>query len=163
MASLKFSEDAKAKLYRMHFALLAAVKDQAGKVVERVSQDYPFQGPLEKLPQLRQGNVVFKRRLVVPPGSYAVELVAQDRDSGATSVYRTPLEVPAQQALAVSSVVVVRRMEPAPPRRRARRRIRCAARRCASCRASTTPSPRPRRRSFRSTSSSIPRQAPRPR
>jgi VWFA-related protein len=115
MASLKFSEDAKAKLYRVHFALLAAVKDQAGKVVERVSQDYPFQGPLEKLPQLRQGNVVFKRRLVVPPGSYAVELVAQDRDSGATSVYKTPLEVPASQALAVSSVVVVRKMEQTPP------------------------------------------------
>jgi VWFA-related protein len=115
MASLKFSEDAKAKLYRVHFALLAAVKDQAGKVVERVSQDYPFQGPLEKLPQLRQGNVIFKRRIVVPPGAYTVELVAQDRDSGATSVYRTPLEVPAPQPLAVSSLVVVRRMEQAPP------------------------------------------------
>jgi VWFA-related protein len=115
ISSLKFTEDAKARLYRMHFALLAVVKDRDGKVVERVSQDYPFQGPLDKLPQLRQGNVVFRRRLVVPSGSYAVELVAQDRDGGATSVYRAPLEVPAPQALAVSSVVIVRKMEPAPP------------------------------------------------
>jgi VWFA-related protein len=115
MASLKFGEDTKARLYRLHFALLAVVKDPSGKVVERVSQDYPFQGPLDKLPQLRQGNVVFKRRLVVPPGSYEVELVAQDRDSGATSVYRTPLEVPTPQPLALSSVVVVRKMEQAPP------------------------------------------------
>ena len=115
MSSLKFTEDAKARLYRMHFALLALVKDRDGKVVERVSQDYPFQGPLDKLPQLRQGNVVFKRRLVVPSGSYTVELVAQDRDGAATSVYRAPLEVPASQGLAVSSVVIVRKMEQAPP------------------------------------------------
>jgi VWFA-related protein len=114
MASLHFTEDPKAKLYRLHFALLALVKNKDGQVVERVSQDYPFQGPLEKLPQLRQGNVVFRRALVVPPGSYEVELVAQDRDSGATSVYRTPLDVPAAQGLAMSSVVIVRRMEQAP-------------------------------------------------
>ena len=90
------------------------MKDAQGKVVERVSQDYPFQGPLDKLPQLQQGNVIFKRRLVVPPGTYTVELVARDVDSAATSVHRMPLEVPAAKALAVSSVVVVRRMEPAP-------------------------------------------------
>jgi VWFA-related protein len=115
MSSLKFTEDQKAKLYRMHFALLALVKDKDGKAVERVSQDYPFQGPLDKLPQLRQGNVVFKRQLVIPPGSYVVELAAQDKDGGATSVYRAPLEVPASQGLAVSSIVIVRRMEQAPP------------------------------------------------
>jgi VWFA-related protein len=115
MSSLKFTEDAKAKLYKLHFALLAVVKDREGKVVERVSQDYPFQGPLDKLPQLRQGNVVFKRRLVVPPGSYTIELVAQDRDGAATSVVRAALEVPAADRLAVSSVVIVRRMEQAPP------------------------------------------------
>jgi hypothetical protein len=115
MASLKFAEDAKAKLYKLHFALLAVVRGEDGKVVERVSQDYPLQGPLDKLPQLRQGNVVFKRQLVLPPGTYTIELVAQDRESLATTVYRTPLEVPPAQGLAVSSVVIVRRMEPAPP------------------------------------------------
>jgi VWFA-related protein len=115
VSSFKVTTDSKAKLYRLHFALLALVKDEGGKTVERVSQDYPFQGPLDKLPQLQQGNVVFKRKLVVPPGRYTLELVAQDRESAATSVHRTPLEVPSAQGLAVSSVVVVRRMEPAPP------------------------------------------------
>jgi hypothetical protein len=91
------------------------VKDAEGKTVERVSQDYPFQGPLDKLPQLQQGNVVFKRKLVVPPGSYTLELVAQDRESAATSVHRVPLAVAPVQGLGVSSVVIVRRMEPAPP------------------------------------------------
>jgi VWFA-related protein len=115
MSKLKFTTDPKTKTYRMHFALLAVVKDAQGNVVERVSQDYPFQGPADKLPQLQQGNVVFKRRVVVPPGDYTVEIVAQDRDGAATSVRRMPLSVPAQPAVAVSSVVVIRRMEPAPP------------------------------------------------
>jgi VWFA-related protein len=115
ISSFKVTSDPKAKLYKLHFALLALVKDAKGQAVERVSQDYPFQGPLDKLPQLQKGNVVFKRKLVVPPGSYTLELVAQDRESAATSVYRTPLAVAPAQGLAVSSVVIVRRMEPAPP------------------------------------------------
>ncbi len=115
MSKLKFTIDPKTKTYKMHFALLAVVKDAQGKVVERVSQDYPFQGPADKLPQMQQGNVVFKRRVVVPPGRYTVEIVAQDRDGNATSVHRMPLEVPAQEGLGLSSVVVIRRMEPAPP------------------------------------------------
>lgn len=115
ISSFKVTSDPKAKLYRLHFALLALVKDAEGKTVERVSQDYPFQGPLDKLPQLQQGNVVFKRKLVVPPGSYTLELVAQDRESAATTVHRVPLAVAPVQGLGVSSVVIVRRMEPAPP------------------------------------------------
>lgn len=115
MAKLKFTTDPKTKTYKMHFALLAVVKDGQGKVIERVSQDYPFQGPADKLPQLQQGNVVFKRRVVVPPGRYSVEIVAQDRDGNATSVQRMPLEVPEQTGLGISSIVVIRRMEAAPP------------------------------------------------
>jgi VWFA-related protein len=115
ISSFKVTTEPATKLYKLHFALLALVKDAAGKTVERVSQDYPFQGPLDKLPQLQQGNVVFKRKLVVPPGSYTLELVAQDRGSAATSVHRSPLAVPAADGLAISSVVIVRRMEPAPP------------------------------------------------
>ena len=114
IASFKVTTDPKAQLYKLHFALLALVKDAQGKAVERVSQDYPFQGPLDKLPQLQQGNVVFKRKLVVPPGTYTLELVAQDRESAATSVHRVPLVVAPAEGLAMSSVVIVRRMEPAP-------------------------------------------------
>jgi hypothetical protein len=115
MSTFKFATDPKTKLYKLHFALLAVVKDAQGKVIERVSQDYPFQGPLDKLPQLQQGNVIFRRRLVVPSGTFTVDLVAQDRDGGATSVHRLPLEVPSAQGLALSSVVIVRRLEQAPP------------------------------------------------
>jgi VWFA-related protein len=115
MSSFKFTTDPKTKLYKLHFALLAVVKDAQGKVVERVSQDYPFQGPLDTLPQLQQGKVIFKRRLAVPPGAYTVELVARDRESAATSVHRMPLGIPPARGLELSSVVIVRKLEQAPP------------------------------------------------
>ena len=114
-SSFKVATDPATKTYKVHFALLALVKDGAGKVVERVSQDYPFQGPLDKLPQLQQGHVIFKRQMVVPPGSYTLEFVAQDRTSMATSVHRAPLTIGPADGLAMSSVVIVRRMEQAPP------------------------------------------------
>ncbi len=114
-ASFKATTDPKTKLYKLHFALLALLKDSAGKVVERVSQDYPLQGPIDKLPQVQQGHVVFRRQILVPPGSYTLELVAQDREGAATSVSRAAIVVPPAQGLAMSSVVIVRRMEPAPP------------------------------------------------
>jgi VWFA-related protein len=115
VAGFKVTTDPETKLYKLHFALLALVKDAQEKVAERVSQDYPFQGPLDKLPQLQQGHVVFKRRLVVAPGRYTLEFVAQDRTSGATSVHRVPLAVAPAEGLGISSVVIVRRIEPAPP------------------------------------------------
>ena len=49
-----------------------------------------------------------------PPGPTPLELVAQDRESAATSVHRVPLVVAPAEGLAMSSVVIVRRMEPAP-------------------------------------------------
>jgi VWFA-related protein len=114
LSQLKFTIDEKEKLYKLHFALLAVVKDAEGKAVERVSQDYPFQGPLDKVPQLQQGNVVFKRHLVLAPGSYTLEIVAQDPDAGLTSVKRMPLEVPAAgEKLRLSSIAIIRRVEPA--------------------------------------------------
>ena len=141
MSKLKFTTDPKTKTYKMHFALLAVVKDAQGKVVERVSQDYPFQGPADKLPQLQQGNVIFKRRVVVPAGP----LHGRDRRAGP----RRRRDERAADAAArsrrstaspLSSVVVIRRMEHGAAAAAGRaRRTRCAARRCASCRASTIP------------------------
>ena len=82
ISSFKVTTDPVAKLYKLHFALLALVKDAQGQTVERVSQDYPFQGPLDKLPQLQQGNVVFKRKLVVPPGLHPGARGAGPRQRG---------------------------------------------------------------------------------
>ncbi len=73
---------AKSGTYRLHLSLLALVKSSAGDVVERFSEDYPFEGPAEKADALRGGNIVFKRRLALAPGQYTLEVAGQDRETG---------------------------------------------------------------------------------
>src|SRR5262245_3046431 len=96
IASLQMATDAARKTYKVHFSLLALVKSTEGEVVERFSEDYPFEGPWAKAEGLKLGNVVFKRRLVLAPGRYTVEVAGQDREKGTISVVREPLEVPAR-------------------------------------------------------------------
>ena len=110
---MTFQADKKKKTYTLRFSLLALVKDADGHVVERFSDDYPFEGPLDKLEQIKRGNLLFKRPFTLKPGEYMLETVAQDRDSGRTSVMKQPLRVLPTEGLAASSLVVIRRLDPA--------------------------------------------------
>jgi VWFA-related protein len=113
LQGMTFQEDRKKKQYTLRFSLLALVKDAGGHVVERFSDDYPFEGPLDKLDQIKRGNLVFRRPFSLKPGEYTIESVAQDRDSGRTSVIKQPLRVLPTDGLSVSSLVVIRRLDPA--------------------------------------------------
>jgi VWFA-related protein len=114
LQDMTFEVDRRRKEYRLRFSLLAMVKDTEGRVVERFSDNYPFEGPLDKLEQLKRGNLVFRRLFTLDPGQYTFETVAQDRDSGKTSVVRSTLRVPGPAALALSSISLIRRLEEAP-------------------------------------------------
>ena len=115
LEKMTFEEDTKKKTYRLRFSLLALVRDAEGHVVERFSDDYPFEGPLDNLENLRRGNLIFKRQFRLKPGQYTVDYVAQDRDSGRTSVEKASLLVPPDASCAVSTVSVIRRLEEAGP------------------------------------------------
>ena len=113
LEKMTFQEDPKKKLYRLRFSMLALVRDHDGRIVERFSDDYPFEGPLANLAGVKRGNLIFKRPFNLPAGDYTVDFVAQDRDSGRTSVQRARLRVAPAEGLALSSVNVVRRVEEA--------------------------------------------------
>lgn len=115
LEKMTFQEDRKKKLYRLRFSLLALVRDKDGRIVERFSDDYPFEGPLDNLAGVKRGNLIFKRPFNVPAGQYTVDFVAQDRDSGRTSVQKSRLLVAPTDGVAVSSVTIVRRVEEAGP------------------------------------------------
>ena len=68
IADLKMTTDELTATYNLHLSLLAAVKGQDGEIVQRYSEDYPFEGPIERAEALKMGNIVFKRRLGLPPG-----------------------------------------------------------------------------------------------
>jgi VWFA-related protein len=111
---LTIAEQQKTKRYSLRFSLLALVKDASGRIVERLSNDYPLEGALDRLPALRRGLVVFKRQVWLPPGHYTVVTVARDHGSGRDSVQELPLDTPDERdGVRVSSLAVIRRVDQA--------------------------------------------------
>ena len=64
--------------YRLHLSLVALVKSEAGDVVERFSEDYPFEGPADKADALARGQ----HRLQAPPRAAPREVPAGGRGPG---------------------------------------------------------------------------------
>jgi hypothetical protein len=115
IANLKMTTDAATAKYSLHLSLVAVVKGEGGEIVERYSEDYPFEGPIERAEALKLGNVLFKRRLALPPGKYKLEVAGQDRETGRTSVSRTPIVVPPPtEAVRISSVSLIRKLDQVP-------------------------------------------------
>ena len=115
LEKMAFEQDRGKKVYRLQFSLLALVRDDAGHVVERFSDDNPFEGPLDKLDNLRRGNLIFKRAVTLKPGHYDVDFVAADKGSGKASVLTQSLTVLPASACAISTISVIRRIEDAGP------------------------------------------------
>ena len=115
IADLEMTTDELTAKYKLHLSLLAAVKGQDGEIVQRYSEDYPFEGPMEKAEALKMGNIVFKRRLGLPPGEYTLEVAGQDRSTGKIAVEREDFVVaPAAGGPKMSSVSLVRRVDDLP-------------------------------------------------
>lgn len=114
IGGLTVREDKKAKQYRLRFNVMALVKDANGIVVERLSNSYPLEGPLENLPAIQRGNVVFKRQLWLKPGRYSLTAVVRDQEGDKTSVRQVPLRVfPESPGIDISTVAVVKRLDKA--------------------------------------------------
>ena len=115
IADLKMTTDELTATYSLHLSLLAAVKGQDGEIVQRYSEDYPFEGPIERAEALKMGNIVFKRRLALPPGEYTLEVAGQDRTTGKIAVEREGFVVPRPGAgPKMSSIALVRRVDDLP-------------------------------------------------
>ena len=117
MSGLLFAVDEKAKTYRLRFGLMAVVRDEKGEVVQKISQVYPFEGPADKVEAMKRGKVGFNRTVQLAPGKYAFEAAVQDRGTEKVGTLRTPFEVPAAGGVLLSTVAVVRGVEPVPPNR----------------------------------------------
>jgi VWFA-related protein len=101
------------KTYNADFSIIALVRDQSGQIVQKLSQHYPLNGPIEKLQAAKKGDVLFYREFQLPPGHYTVEFIAYDASQRKADVRRTSLEIPRvdETTLRLSSVVVLSRAE----------------------------------------------------
>jgi VWFA-related protein len=115
LSSVEFTVDKKKKTFGQRLTTLAVVKDGAGRVVERFSDEYPLAGPLEQLEAAKQSNAVLRRIVPLASGQYTLETVSQVRGTGKTSVERVTFEVPpAGDGPQLSSLCLLRRAEPLP-------------------------------------------------
>jgi VWFA-related protein len=116
LSNFAVQTDKKRKVYSCNFSILALIKDAQGRIVGKFSQNYPLEGPLDRLEMLRKGKVVFTRDFTLPPGPYTLETAATDALSGKASARRSTLKVDdPSDAVGLSSVAIIRRVDQVDP------------------------------------------------
>lgn len=97
---------------RIHPTFFAIVKDQAGQIVEKISRDIPYEIPSERFDEFKAGNIIVSQPFSLPPGRYVVESAVIDREATKSSAKRVSLILPEPSLVALSSVSLVRRLDP---------------------------------------------------
>jgi hypothetical protein len=102
--------------YRSDVAVVVRVRNDAGDLIDKMSQRYELQATAEQLERAKSGEVIFYREPELPPGLYTMETVVRDAFSEKVSVRFTTLENrPVDTTrLRMSSVMIIRRGEKVP-------------------------------------------------
>ena len=113
LAAFKFATGHDNKTYNTDFSIVALVRDESDRVIQKLSQHYALSGGIADLDKARKGNVLFYREAQLPPGNYKVQLIAYDAATGGVNVSTTPLEVSSldETKPRLSSVAVLKRAE----------------------------------------------------
>ncbi len=112
-SAFTYAPDNEKKSYNSNFSILALVRNESGRVVEKFSQHYPLSGPVDRIEAARKGEILFYREANLSPGRYTIEAVAYDAPSGKSSVRKTNLEVPGldKTKLRLSSLTLLKRAD----------------------------------------------------
>ncbi len=119
-SAVTFKEIPDRKLQSSDFIVLVRLKDASGTVLEKMSQRYEIQVPVDQAASSSTGEVLFYREPVLGAGVYTMETVVYDALSGKASVRLATVDVGETDpdALRLSSVVAVRRAEQVPEAQR---------------------------------------------
>jgi VWFA-related protein len=113
LSAFTFAKNNDKKTYSADFSIVSLIKNQAGQVIQKMSQHYPLSGPVDNLDAAKKEEVLFYREAQLPPGSYTVQFIAYDASTGKASVHTSSLEIPAldESKPRLSSVSVLKRGE----------------------------------------------------
>jgi hypothetical protein len=114
MQEITFAEDNEHNRYRAHISLLALFKDQRGEIVHRFSQDVPITAPADQLDAFRRGRFTRTYHVDLAPGRYTLESAVMDQEGMKASAKKASVvaAVPAPASVAISSLALMRRIEP---------------------------------------------------
>lgn len=115
LRSITFTPDEKSGRSRSHISVLSLIKDESGRVVEKLSRDVPMSHPAESVQGFRGGRFIATRVVHLPPGRYLIESVAADQEATQFGTLRSVLVVaPAATGPRISEMTLVRRFDKPP-------------------------------------------------
>jgi hypothetical protein len=96
---------------RLHIVVVALIRDADGHVVEKISQDCPMAIPDDRLAAFQAGSFSYTRAITLAPGRYTVEAAVADREANQASVRSVQFVNPEHGGLAVSDLLLVKKLE----------------------------------------------------
>ncbi len=107
--TVNFVTDAEKKTYKTDFSIVVLFRDEAQRVVKKLSNHYLLSGPLAELEKAKRGDVLFYSQADLEPGRYTVDSIVYDATNSQFGVNKGSVVVPAadQAKLRVSSVIFV--------------------------------------------------------
>ncbi len=112
VANLQATPEPALKRDRMHVSLLALVKDSNGQVVDKFSQDSPYEIPEENLAKARSTTITFMHPVTLPAGHYTMEIAALDREANRASTTNVAFDNTEHKGVGLSSILLVGHVEP---------------------------------------------------
>ena len=111
LAAFKFASSG--DNYNTDFSIVALVRDESDRIIQKLSQHYGLTGNIKDLDAAKKGDVIFYREAQLPPGKYQVQLIAFDAASGGVNVNTTALEISGSDPNKprLSSVAVLKKAE----------------------------------------------------
>ena len=97
--------------FRLHVLVLALIRDAGGRVVQKISHDFPFTFPDTRLAALQAGSLRYSQPVTLPPGRYTLEAVVADREANRASVQTVQFENPDSGGVALSDLLLVKTLD----------------------------------------------------
>jgi len=113
VSALTATPESEQKRHRLHLSMVSLVKDASGQVVDKFSQDAPFEIPDDKLAVIATETIPYTHVLTLPPGRYTVETSVLDRQGNRESTSEMAFDSPERKGLRLSSVMLVRQVDAA--------------------------------------------------
>jgi len=113
LKNLEARRDEAKKTFALHFSVLGLIKNSQGQVVRKFQRDFPLVRELDKLENYRAGNFTFAEPFELAAGRYTLETAVMDWLAEKTGAKRAALVLQAPGGPWLSSLALIRRVEPA--------------------------------------------------
>ena len=89
-SEVDLKEDVNTKLFNLHVAISAQIKNKEGAVIEHFSEVIPRHGAMETEADTRFQFITMQRHFIAPPGEYVMETAVIDGTT-ASSRHNAPI------------------------------------------------------------------------